>query len=44
MIELYLQIKTYLDWFPGRLKFTKIGKSTSLTFSVPMPKVVEVIP
>ena len=32
MIELYLQIKIYLDYFPGRLKYAELGKSTRLTF------------
>ena len=44
MIELYLHVKIYLDYFPGRLKYAKLGKSTPLTFWVPVPKVVEVIP
>ena len=25
MIELYLYIKIYLDYFPGRLKYTELG-------------------
>ena len=44
MIELYLHIKVYLYHFPGRLKYTKLGKSTHFTFCVPVPKIVEVIP
>ena len=44
MIELYLDIKIYLDYFPRRLKYAELGKSVHLTFSVPLPKVVEVIP
>ena len=44
MIELYLHIKIYLDCFPGRLKYAKLGKSTCLTFWVPVLKVVKVIP
>ena len=32
MIELYLHIKTYLDYFTGRLKYAELGKSTCLTF------------
>ena len=36
--------KIYLDYFPGRLKYAKLGKSMCLTFWVPEPKVVEVIP
>ena len=44
MIELYLHIKIYLDCFPGRLKYAKLGKSTCLTFWVPVLKVVTVIP
>ena len=44
MIELYLHVKIYLGYFPGRLKYAKLGKSTRLTYWVPAPKVVEVIP
>ena len=44
MIELYLHTKNYLDYFPGRMKYAKLGKSTCLTFWVPVPKVLEVIP
>ena len=44
MIELYLHIKIYLDCFPGRLKYAKLGKSTCLTFWVSVLKVVKVIP
>ena len=44
MIELYLQIKIYLDYFPRRLKHAKLGKSIHLTFRVPVAKVVEIIP
>ena len=44
MIELYLHIKIYLAYFPGRLKYAEVGKSTHLTFWGPKPKVVEVIP
>ena len=44
MIELYLHIKIYLDYFPGKLKYAKFGKSLHLIFLVPVPKVVEVIP
>ena len=43
MVELYLHIKIYLDYFTGRLKYAELGKSTSLTFSVPVPKVDECI-
>ena len=43
MIELCLHIKIYLEYFPGRLKYAKLGKSMCLKFSVPVPKVVEVI-
>ena len=32
MIELHLHIKTYLDYFPGRLKYAELGKSICLTF------------
>ena len=32
MIELYLHIKDYLDYFPGRLKCSVLGKSTRLKF------------
>ena len=44
MIELYLHIKNYLDYFPGRLKYAEIGKSTRLAFYVPVPKVIEITP
>ena len=44
MIELYLHIKNYLDYFPGRLKYAELGKSTRLTFYVPLPKVIEITP
>ena len=44
MIELYLYIKIYLGYFPGRLKYTELGKSTRLTFWVPVPKLAEAIP
>ena len=44
MIELYLLVKMYLDYFVGRLKYAELGKSTHLTFCVPVPKVVKVIP
>ena len=43
MIELYLHLKMYLNSFPRKLKYAKLGKSTRLTFLVPVPKVVEVI-
>ena len=43
IIEAFLNTKIYLNYFPGRLKYVKLGKSTRLTFSVPKPKVVEVI-
>ena len=36
-------LKIYLDYFPGKLKDAKLGKSTRLTFWVPVPK-VEVVP
>ena len=39
MIELYLHI-----YFPGRLKYAELGKSTRLTFYVPVPKVIEITP
>ena len=32
MIELYLHIKNYLDFFPGRLKYAELGNSTRLLF------------
>ena len=35
--------KKYLDYFLGRLKNAELGKSMRCTFSVPVPKVVEVI-
>ena len=41
MIELYLHVKIYLDYFQGRLKYAELGKSTPL---IAVPKVVEVIP
>ena len=44
MIELSLYLKIYLDCFPGRLKLAELGKSTRLTFSVPVPKAIQVIP
>ena len=44
MTELCLHIKIYLGYFPGRLEYAKIGKTMRLTFSVPVPKVVEVTP
>ena len=44
MIELYLHIKIYLDFFPGRLKYAESRKSMRLIFCVPVPKTVEVIP
>ena len=44
MIELYLNIKIYLNYFPGRLKYATLGKSARLTFCVPVPKVVKVTP
>ena len=34
----------YLDYFPRRLKYAELGKSMRLKFSVPVLKVVEVIP
>ena len=39
----FLHLKN-LDYFPGRLKYAELGKSTHLTFWVPAPKVVEIIP
>ena len=44
MAELYLNIKICLYYFPGRPKYTELGKATCLTFSVPVHNVVEVIP
>ena len=44
MIDLYLHIKIYLDYFPRRLKYAELGKLMHHKFSVPVPKVVEVIP
>ena len=32
MIELDLFIKTYLDYFPGRLTYVELVKSTCLKF------------
>ena len=40
---IYIQ-KFIRNYFAGRLKYAKLGKSTRLTFWVPVPKVVEVIP
>ena len=44
MIELYLHIKNYLDYFPGKLKYAELGNSTRLLFWVPVPKIVDIIP
>ena len=44
MIEFYLHIKIYLNYFPGMLKYTELGKSMHFIFWVPVPKAVEVIP
>ena len=35
-----LNTKNYLGYFPGRLKYAELGKSTRLTFWVPMPKLL----
>ena len=43
MIELYLYVKIYLDYFTGRLKNAKFGELTALTFWVPVPKVAEFV-
>ena len=43
MIELSLDIKIFLDNFPGRLKLAEIGKSTRLIVWVPVSKIVQVI-
>ena len=32
MNELYIHLKIYPDFFPGRLKYAELGKSTRLTF------------
>ena len=32
MIELYLYMKIYLSYFPGRMKYVELGKSMPLTF------------
>ena len=32
MMEHYLHLKNYLDYFPGRLKYAKLGKSMHLAF------------
>ena len=32
MTEFNLHIKIYLDYFPGRLKYAKLGELTRLTF------------
>ena len=42
MIELYLLMKIYLGYFPGKLKYAELGKSTRIRFTV--PKIVKVIP
>ena len=39
-----LFIKIELNYFPEKLKYAELGKSMRLTFSVPVPKVVEVTP
>ena len=44
MIEPYLHIKIYLDYFSGRLKYAELGRLTRIAFWVSVPKVVEVIP
>ena len=44
MIELYLHVKIYMDYFPRRLKYVELGKSTRLTFCVPVTKITDVIP
>ena len=36
--------KNYLYYFPRRVKYAELEKSTRRPFWVPMPKVVEVIP
>ena len=44
MIEPYLHVKNYLDYFLGRLKYGELGKSNHIKFWVPVPKFVEVVP
>ena len=44
MIKLYAHLKIHLYYFPGRVKYAELGKSTRLIFWVPVPKVVEIIP
>ena len=44
MLEFYVHTKIYLDYFPRRLKYAELGKSVRLKFSVPVPKVVELMP
>ena len=34
----------FFNSFPGRLKYAELGNSLRLTFWVPVPKVIEVIP
>ena len=34
-IEVHLHIKIYLDYFPERQKYVKLGKSTYLHFEFP---------
>ena len=38
---IYRKYKNLFGFFPGRLKYAKVGK---LTLWVPVPKLVEVIP
>ena len=40
----FLHMKIYLDYFPGILKYGELGKSTGLTFWVPVQNIVEFIP
>ena len=43
MIELYLHMQIYLDYFQGRLKHAEFGKLTYLMFCVPVQRFVGVI-
>ena len=40
MIDVYLHIKNYLNYFTGRLKHAELGTSLPLTFRVSAPKLL----
>ena len=44
MIDLYLQLKFYLDYFPEKPEYFEFGKPTRLTFWVTVLNIVGVIP